>query len=295
MQPGQPAGFTDPQTAGAIRPRIRELQGRLVIIVPLMLEIVPNALSVPPGQPQKRITADVIVLDGGPMAYGGRPEAEDNPTPHTLTISTPARFTGMYLSQVGIVGALESAVGKGVVLGRVTRAASRSGGAAGRPPWQLTKLAPDDPARNLAKDFYAAMHAGQWTEPVPTPIAGAPAPSMAASGTYATTMPHTAAGVAIPQGGVPLPPGSPAWQPAAGAIPAVPPAPPGYETMWPILTPEQRTQILASLPASQPALTPPPGFEAIWPTLNAEQMRTIIASQTPVPVPSNAGTADPRF
>lgn len=252
MQPGTPSQFADPAAPGLLRPRIRDLDGRLVIIVPLNLQVVPNALSQIPGATQERITADVFVLDGQPLAYGGRPEDPDTPSPHTLSITVPAKFEGMYLSQVGIVGALRAAVGKSVVLGRISR--GTSGDPNRRAPWQLIKLAPEDPARAMAAQFYGAQAVGTWTPPVPTKIEGAPPPSMAASGTYATTMPHTAAGVAIPQGGIALPPSSPAWQPPV----APPPAPPGFEAVWPSLTPEQRQGILAGLAGPTSAQAPAP-------------------------------------
>lgn len=157
----QPAG-NDPfgQPAPRLeRPRVRDLYGRLLLIIPKRLEhnVVSTRLKNKDGSPQvqDRMTGDVIVLDGGPLAYGGAPEATP-PSPHTREVAPPYRFTDMFLSGKGIVAQSREALAKrernepGMVLGRLTRESGQN------KPWLLSPYTPEDAA--LARAYLSAVN-----------------------------------------------------------------------------------------------------------------------------------------
>jgi hypothetical protein len=92
------------------------MYGRLLLIVPIKVEIVPNRLQ--PGTTQDRMTADVVILDG-PCPYGGKPEATP-PVPHNKMASVPHKINRMYISGVGLISQCRNALTEGKpVLGRL--------------------------------------------------------------------------------------------------------------------------------------------------------------------------------
>lgn len=107
---GQPgAGLTPEQIASLLGdpakqapkgPRLEDIYNRLIIIVPKRLENVPNRLK--PGTNQDRLTADIIVLDGGILHYGGNP-TKLPPVPHDKFTDVPVKFTDVYISSVGLI------------------------------------------------------------------------------------------------------------------------------------------------------------------------------------------------
>jgi len=258
MQPNNP--FNAPAPVGGVRPRVADIAGRMVAFTPTAL-----ALSMPgikPGTFQDRITTDVVVLDGGPLAFGGKPEKG---APHTLVISTPCEFTAMYVSQTNMVAALRGSVGSGVVLGRIVQGTTNVAG--NNPPWNLAPIDPSSHAYELAIDYWSARSLGQIVKPEPQPIAGAPAPTLAY--THAVTMPHnqnTGQPVANPAvvGAQPDPQAAfAAWQAsqaqAAPVAVVASPVPPGVDmpqATWDSLTDAQRQQIASTVsgaPVSAPA------------------------------------------
>ncbi len=126
---GAGAGGGDPFDAPAPQqprgPRMRDLYGRLLLIVPHKLEEgVPNRLG-KPGDTQDRMTADVIVLDGGPIHYGGAPE-KIPAVPHDKTAQVPHCTKRQFISNAGIISQCRVALAKkvttgqpGMVLGRL--------------------------------------------------------------------------------------------------------------------------------------------------------------------------------
>lgn len=267
MQPNQNP-FNAPAPVGGIRPRVADIAGRMVAFTPTALAL--NVPGVKPGELQDRITADVVVLDGGPLAFGGKPEKG---IPHTLIISAPCEFSGMYVSQTNLVGALRGSVNAGVVLGRIVQGTTSKPG--NNPPWNLAPIDPADPAYRMALDYWSARALGQIVKPEPQPIAGAPAPTLAY--THAVTMPHnqnTGQPVANPAvvGAYATAQPDPnaafaAWQAsqAASAGVAAPvavassPVPPGVnmpQATWDSLTDAQRSQIASTVGV---ALPPAPG------------------------------------
>ena len=139
----------------ADRPRIMDLEERLLLITPKRLEEnVPNNLD--PKNPQDRMTADVIVLDGGPVAFGGRPEEG---VPHSKQAAVPMSIEGMWISNKGLVSQLREALrarlsgaGKGMVLGRLHKGPK---GKYPKPPWLLTTT-PTEEDKQLARAYLAA-------------------------------------------------------------------------------------------------------------------------------------------
>lgn len=134
QQYGTPQGFggqpgADPFGAPAPRaerPRIRDIYGRLLLIIPRRMEYnLPNrARDAKPGDTQDRMTADVIVLDGGTLLYGGAPEKQP-PVPHSKSVEVPYKIEGIYISQKGLLSQSRDAITKmqtgqiGMVLGRL--------------------------------------------------------------------------------------------------------------------------------------------------------------------------------
>lgn len=122
-----PAGsdpFGDPAPQLPRGPRLQEMAGRLILITPKLTERVLSTDPKRAGEYDTRMTADVVILDGGPCAYGGKPEGRP-PTPHTKTAELPHRNRDMYISSVGLVSQCREALEKrqrgeaGMVLGRL--------------------------------------------------------------------------------------------------------------------------------------------------------------------------------
>jgi hypothetical protein len=164
-----PVGYPQPATAGADpfappalqaeRPRILDLYGRLLLVIPKRLErgVASATLKNTDGSPQiqDRMTTDVIVLDGGPLDFGGKPEGAP-PIPHTKRVDTPHRFTDMYVSSKGLVSQSREALAKreagqpGMVLGRLTREAGNN------KPWLLAPY--NDAEANVARQYLATVN-----------------------------------------------------------------------------------------------------------------------------------------
>jgi hypothetical protein len=98
-------------------PRLQEMYGRLLLVIPHRLEEnIPNRLD-NKGGTQDRMTADVIVLDGGPISYGGKPEKLP-PVPHDKVGAIPFRQDKMFISAVGLISQCREALAKKVTQGR---------------------------------------------------------------------------------------------------------------------------------------------------------------------------------
>lgn len=162
--PSAPAGggddpFDDPAPQRPRGPRPQELYGRLVLIIPKLLEKVASTdPEKPAGTMVERLTADVVVLDGGPIAFGGRPEAMP-PVPHNQVGELPYRNQGMYVSAVGIISQCRDALEKrrqgkpGMVIGRVTVGTQND--PRKKPPYLLDKATDAD--RALARAYLATI------------------------------------------------------------------------------------------------------------------------------------------
>lgn len=144
--------FDDPAAQRPRGPRLREMYGRLLLVIPTKLEENrPTQFKNPDGtvQTQDRMTADVVVLDGPPINYGGRPE-EIPPIPHDKVGEIPFRQRAMFISAAGLISQCREALAKkvsqgrpGMVLGRLTKGQDTG---KGNPPWILTPATDADKA-----------------------------------------------------------------------------------------------------------------------------------------------------
>jgi hypothetical protein len=152
---GDPFDAPAPQEARG--PRIKDLYGRLLLIIPHKVEYgVPNRLQ--PGTTQDRMTADVITLDGGPINYGGAPE-KTPPVPHNKVAQVPHLTKRQFISNTGLISQCRDALAKrqrgepGMVLGRLTVGQVPANG--GNPPYLLTPATEEDKA--IARAYLATV------------------------------------------------------------------------------------------------------------------------------------------
>lgn len=147
--------FDDPAPQRPRGPRLRDMYGRLLIIIPKEIEKV-NRRDNKTGETkvQDRLTADVVVLDDGrggtlPIAFGGEPEKVGG-RPHDQSAELPYRATGMYISAVGIISQCRDALASRqagnprMVLGRLTVGEAKSNDV--NPPYLLAVATPGDRA-----------------------------------------------------------------------------------------------------------------------------------------------------
>lgn len=240
--------------AGAPAPRPRDLEGCLVAYAPRVFTPAGapgNTTGVGKSDPRDRVTTDVYLLEsipGRPVLFGGSPDYEADPKPHTHSITGPARWSGAWVSNSNIVKALapdgHPLVGQ-MVLGRIARSEI------GNKPFNLVDVA-GTPDMDKAIAIWSALQMGGAVYNEPTPLAGAPTPAPANSISYAApTAP-------------PVDPTYAAWLASQNAAPAVPqppapPAPPALDPRlqaagwtlqsWATLTPAQQAQVLAATPA----------------------------------------------
>lgn len=112
-----PFGGPAPQT---LRPRVRDLEGRLLLILPERLErgVVSKTLKNKDASGnlvpviQDKLTATVVVLDGGPVHYGGSPEAlqSSQRKPHDKVAEVPWKIRSMWIQNVGLISQSEIAM-----------------------------------------------------------------------------------------------------------------------------------------------------------------------------------------
>lgn len=149
--------FGDPAARLPKAPRMRDLYGRLLLIIPSKLETGIES-TVNPGKFQDRMTADVIVLDGGTIHYGGKPEAVPA-VAHMLTAEVPLCSRGQWLSFSGIISQCREALAKraqgqpGMVLGRLSAGVASKPGS--NPPWLLTP--PSEADKAIARAYLASV------------------------------------------------------------------------------------------------------------------------------------------
>jgi hypothetical protein len=251
------AAFADPSAIGGTRPAVRDLVGRVVVIKPTRYE--ERVPGVDPGTFQERITADVLILDGGRLEFGGN---VGRGRPNLLSVDAPFLTQGMYISNTNVVGAVREQVGRGVVLGRIVQ--GRSNDPKRNAPYNLVMLEEGDPMRAAAAQLYTKVLNNTFVNPEPVKIGAAPV----AQATPAID-PEYAAWKAAQAQPVTTAPAAPVetpeqaaqrkfaeWQAAEAAklaptapVEEIPEAPTGWDaTMWRSLQPEQRRQVLEGAP-----------------------------------------------
>lgn len=319
MQPGQVPNFIDPRTGGEIGPSVEELAGRLVAFVPVSFDPnAPNKYHVPTdsnSSPTKpAVTADIVVLDGGQLYFGKALKASPpRPMPtHVVAIDATQRdqfgaptgpmgaeFQGRVFSGANIVMALRDSVGRGIVLGRVVQGVGKGGN---NPPWNIAKLEPTDPGRQLAAAYFGGRAAGTVTPYTPVELNPAPSANMpinpyGAQPQFAPPANMTPQGFMapqpmpanlVPQMLVPGPHQPVATQPQGYApAPAVqPPNPALYGNAQPaapaaFVPPAPVQQAVAPVqqqfipPVPAPGASIPPGYEGMWPQLTEAQRQQV--------------------
>jgi hypothetical protein len=167
--PAQPFGedpFGAPAPRQARAPRLLDLHtsypGRLILLAPIKVEVVPNRNEgAPPGSTQDRMTMDIVVLDGPPIPYGGKPEARI-PTPHTQQVSVPVLFENVYNSNSALVSQCREALlarqtggSRWMVLGRLGIGEQRDPTGQKQPPWVIVPTE-EQADHELARRFLAS-------------------------------------------------------------------------------------------------------------------------------------------
>jgi hypothetical protein len=167
--PGGVSPFGAPAPAIARAPRMIDMYepragvGRLLLLVPLKQETITRQKmvnGVPTTVTSTRVTTDVIILDGPPIQYGGKPEDPRQPTPHTKSADIPAVFEEVWVENVALVNAMREALtaratgsGSWMILGKLHLGQAKDGNNA---PWLIGR-----------PDITASGERGQIHEPLP--------------------------------------------------------------------------------------------------------------------------------
>jgi hypothetical protein len=127
-RPGQFNAPPPPSASGASgMPKVSDLQGRLLIVLPETIQrAMPSRFTGPGGAPQTqdRLTATVIVLDGGNGPFTWTRAAQGQ-QPQTQTQGTPFVIKGLWIQQTKLIEQLEEALAMrlrgepGISLGRL--------------------------------------------------------------------------------------------------------------------------------------------------------------------------------
>lgn len=160
---GAPSGgtdpFDDPAPPRPKGPRLDEMYGRLVLVIPKGMDKGKSTEADGTTSVYDRMSADVIVLDGGPMPYGGKPNGRP-PTPHDKVAPIPHREVAMYISAKAIISMCRVAWDKrqrgepGMVLGRLNYG-EQPADPKMTAPWILDKASDAD--RALARQYLATI------------------------------------------------------------------------------------------------------------------------------------------
>jgi hypothetical protein len=247
------AAFADPAAVGGTRPAIRDLVGRVVVIRPTRYE--PNAPAIKPGETQERVTADILIVTGGSLDFGGNLVTANKP--HTYRVVTPYLAKGVYISNTNIVASVKDSTGKAPVLGRIAMGVTNTPG--NNAPYNLLRVDPSEPEFTMAGQLYTQVLNETFTNPTPESIGAAPATAQAqnvAQLQQQVATAHQAVQMGLPVPAAPtLDPAAAfqAWlasqQTAAAPAPSLPPVPAGWlPDVWAGLSDEQRNQVLASAP-----------------------------------------------
>lgn len=118
-QPGQFNRPLPPAEGGSGGPRIKDLQGRLLLVLPEKTEMKTHEKY----GTSETVIATVIVLDGGPLYWGGA-----TPQQPRQQGDVPYVIKGLWIQQTKIIGQIREALntrmagGPGLVLGRLWKA-----------------------------------------------------------------------------------------------------------------------------------------------------------------------------
>lgn len=159
---GAPVGsdpFDDPAPPRPKGPRLDDMYGRLLIVIPKGMDKGKSTETDGTVSTYDRMSADVIVLDGQPMPYGGKPNGRP-PTPHDRVAPIPHREMAMYISAKAIISQAREAWAKrqrgepGMVLGRLAYGEQPSDPKF-QAPWVLDRATDAD--RAIARAYLATI------------------------------------------------------------------------------------------------------------------------------------------
>ena len=151
--------FDDPAPPRPKGPRLDDMAGRLLLVIPKGMDKGKSTEADGTTSTYDRMTADVIVLDGPPMPYGGKPNGRP-PTPHDRVAPIPHREVAMYVSAKAIISQAREAWEKrqrgepGMVLGRLGYGEQPSDPKF-QAPWVLDKATDAD--RAVARQYLATI------------------------------------------------------------------------------------------------------------------------------------------
>lgn len=150
-RPGQFVTPAPPSAGGGARPRLLDMYGRLLLVLPEHIQRnVPSRFVNNQGQPQTqdKLTATIVVLDGGTLSFGGEPEkGPAGKGAHTMSVDTPHVVKGLWINQSKLIEQLEEALAMrlrgepGLALGRLWKV-----GTAQNDPWVLAAPTAEDVA-----------------------------------------------------------------------------------------------------------------------------------------------------
>jgi hypothetical protein len=150
--------FSGPAAQEARGPRVREMYGRLILITPKHVEKISRKQDDGSTKIVDRMTADVVILDGGPCAFGGQPEKPGGKQ-HDQVAQMPHRNRDMYVSAVGLISQCREALAKrqagqpGMVLGRLMVGEARDKDS--NPPYLLSE--PTDADKAIARQYLSTI------------------------------------------------------------------------------------------------------------------------------------------
>lgn len=151
--------FEDPAPPRGKGPRLEEMYGRLIMIMPKGMDKGKGTDSEGKATEYDRMTADVIVLDGPPIQFGGDPAGRP-PIPHDQVAQVPHRVVDMYVSAKGLISQSSRAWAKAqakapgaFVVGRLGVGEKKN--PAHQAPWLLTKAT--DAEKDVVRAYVRAV------------------------------------------------------------------------------------------------------------------------------------------
>lgn len=146
--------FTDPSAGGGSRPKMADMYGRLLLISPEKIDQQPSLNDA--SKMVDRLTATVVIVDPGQVAFGGNPQ-EIPPIPHTMFEDAPYKVDSMFISAVGVVNQCRDALrarelktgGSTMVLGRLKKGEQKD--STKKAPWRLEPASEED--KELARAY----------------------------------------------------------------------------------------------------------------------------------------------
>lgn len=187
---------------GEKRPSINRMGvGRTVAIKPIRVEQVTKQDKQAPGGVKvvRRVIADVVVLDGSPIMFGGN---LNSGAPDDMQQAVPCVIPQLWIDEVVVGNQIERYAGSGsYVVGKIKQLPLRPGDT-GRPSWAIEDCTPVDNA--LFLQWWNATSGGMnFTNPAPVSIR--PTTGLAGGVVAAATAAPAAAGLALAPAGWDLP------------------------------------------------------------------------------------------